>query len=595
MNDEPYNEYSGRIVNPIYPKIKWTQMLHKEWFCDVIIKSTGHPFYLHRIKLSSESQFFYDLFTNRKELLASDGDSDNGELKMKHYSLDTINAEMFRTIISYIHHQEIEIISETQLIRLLIASKILEIGDLFEACYSKVLQIVHSLLPTTITELFGFVSVSMKHMPLYRILFKRLVHVSSHPKLRENQQFKFFSLNVVQEILASTELTIDDPDDILDVCSEWICYDFEDRHRFTIELANFINRNFMMDGNHYVKLEVPSKSTETCWPQFVKNQLIGILSSNTLAPSYEEFIWKIPQPKFIVLKEEGMLSITDVQFNEIVPIQLKIPRFQSASNRTSVKISQPRATLIDDKLFIIFKIEKKLYFQVYDFNSDKLISLATDPRMQTTQRYFLLNCKDEIYFCVGKIILKYSSLLNRWFTISNDHKGAAQRYTSDGKNLYRILVEKGKGLNEKTIVKADYLDLDLKTWNALPDVPVNLNINIQTNSEPRSDGTSSTKMCWVDPPPIKVDIINNELNVLSTSHTYSFNWTCQTWNSIPNFFNDFCEFTGHEQKILYVSMKRTVYSLSPATQNKWTLVKKLPEAKDIVAIHTVHKYSTSNK
>ncbi|XP_065202502.1 uncharacterized protein LOC135832897 [Planococcus citri] len=578
------------ICNPIDETAAWKTFLKDEFLCDVAINVQGTIFKLHRIKLLSASRYFYNLFipigihTQRISTMRPQ------KAPMQEYSIDQIDPVTFKTIIRYIYYEDVEITSLTQLMSLYKGSKFLQLDQLFETCASKMSEMARNS-PVYLFEIFLFVcEMNDKYSDMYNKLVKQIIN--SWLKLGEHPQFKDVSLLVLQEIIKLPELKIDHPDQILDLCSKWIYHDVKNRYEFIIEIAKTINRNLMTDIEP--SLETPSNS-DNYSQQYIKNQLIRILSSATLIPSVVDCSLnnEDEKPRFILkcskkvknepgerelqtvsechsnvelLNDEAhFLTVVDMNFNKIVQLaQVGInAQWQSS------------ATMIDSRLFILFNINDQFHFQVYHFPTNTMISLATNVKMNSRFKYTILNCNGEVYFCTDEILLKYCVELNRWITFLNGTRTENSLYTSDGNKLYKTFVE--RELNSNNYVnKSSFFDFTLKTWTSMPDIPISVKVT--------RDAEGSLKFCNI---PSQVNVINQDLSVLFESQTLVFHNVSQKWSNIENSCKSMVQFTNHGRDILYLSRENEVHLFSP-TLNEWSVVQKLPADVDrIVAIHVI--------
>ncbi|XP_065216028.1 uncharacterized protein LOC135842475 [Planococcus citri] len=576
LADEISDESQNRIINVIDLPSRWATFLEKGRFCDLIIDVHGFPCKLHRIKLLSASPFFYDLLTknNRSSDFLVNENSEKDKSIIETHTFDEIDAVTFEKIIDYIYEGEIEITSQDLIMNLLQASKFLKIDDLYEKCRSWILDIDNELHITgDFFDLFHYLYENERNSDLYNIVVAYIL--GYWPGFEDNNAFKNVSLEVLKEIVAIPKLEMETSDEVVDLCSKWIFHDMEKRYHHMYEIAKAVNRNYTVKIDP-LKLETLENSADYSL-DWVKKSFTEILQSTALVPSNcDPFFRNDQKPRFIGVKSEGALSILNEYFSEIVSINLKgLPTYSTQPNTS---VNRHSATIIDDKLFVLFNIDKEFYFSVHlpTTRSQKFISLATDVRMHSSVEYTIFTCDDEIYYSAGLLILKYCFHLNRWITVrkprSNDGK---TWFTSDGKVRFTISLKKPVNQGWSNVLRAYVFDYKTKTAKLLPNMPIKPSLVVK---EPEK---------W-DNLPIKVNVIKNDLCVLFKSKTFFFHWKSQTWSSIDNLYEDFTTFTERADDILFISTKNGAQLYSP-NDKKWIADQKLDNFESISAVHTIMK------
>ncbi|XP_065217899.1 uncharacterized protein LOC135843811 [Planococcus citri] len=572
LADEISDESRNRIINAIDLPGRWCMFLEKGLFHDVVINVRGVTYKLHRIKLLTSSTFFQELFIKSSKSIDSNVSVKSEKLTIETYTFDEINPAAFEKIVNYIYGKEIEITSEDLIINVLKASHFFKMEDLYDECNAWCLRSI-SKMTSAVFDLFQFASEKEKNTDLYDDVVQRIL--SMWPKFNDNA-FKNISLKVLKELVALPDLSLDSTDEVVDLCSKWIFHDLGKRYPHMYKIAKAVNRNFAPCIKR-MKLETPdAENLVECSIETIKKHLTEILSSSALVssnfdPCYLEFKHK---PRFMATKTEGTLSIMDEYFNEIVSINPKTLPVYSSQDRIS--IIRHSATMIDDKLFILFNTEDKFYFYVYLPSSKKFISLADDVRMNPLDNYVILNFNGEVSYLEDYSSLKYCFHLNRWITILE--RGYSQKwYTSNGKILFKVSCHRPPqlALHSLGVLKAWFFDAKAKTWVKLPNVPV------------RPSAVSLDPVKWENLP-ISVNVIENDFCVLFKRKTYFFHWKTQTWSSIDNLYQDFLTFTEREQNILYISAENGVQLYSPV-QKQWIADQQLNNFKSITPIHTVMK------
>ncbi|XP_065216026.1 uncharacterized protein LOC135842474 [Planococcus citri] len=571
LSDVISDESPIRIINAIDQPSTWTMFLEKEYFCDVVIVIKGLSFKLHRIKLLLSSRFFYDLFTKNKKPSSSTNDEKSAKLTTETHTIDEIDATAFEQVISYIYEGKIdEIGSEYSMINLLKTSKFLQIDDLYEECYVWFLNSLCKITGDVIFDLFHFLYENERTSDLYTLLVHRILGM--FPEFVDCN-FNNISLEILEEIVALPELEMNSADEVVDLCSKWIFHDMEQRYSQVYEIAAAINRNFAFDVKR-PKLEKPdSENSVEHSLKYVKEFLIKCLSSSTLVPLNSGPCLKNDQmPCFIGLQTDGALSIVDKDFNEIVSINsTTLPVY---SGQAAISISHYSATVIDDKLFVLFNVNEKFHFYAYIPTSRKFISLATDPRMHSFSSYTILNCNDEVYYVGDTILLKYCFHLNRWITFVKS-KSSRKWFTSDGKMLYKISFRRSPTVNHSGELITSFFDFKQTTWNRLPDIPVQPSLKIGERIE------------WSDFP-IAASSIGNDLCVLFKWETLFFHWKVQTWSMIENSYEGLVSLAECDRDILFISAKNKILRYSPFNRT-WVLVRTLDNFSSIFAVHKTMK------
>ncbi|XP_065216029.1 uncharacterized protein LOC135842476 [Planococcus citri] len=575
LADEISDEFQYRIINIIDLPSRWATFLKEGRFCDVIIDVHGFPCKLHRIKLLSASPFFYDLFTKNNKSLGStvNEKSEKDKSIMETHTFDEIDAVAFEKIIDYIYEGEIEITSQDLIINLLQASDFLKIDDLYEKCRSWLLDAENELdITGDFFDLFHYLYENERNSDLHVVVVNRILE--EWPNFEDNA-FKNISLEVLKEIVAIPELEMETSYEVVNVCSKWIFHDMEKRCHHMYEIAKAANRNYT------VKIDLPKSEPLENSVDYsldcVKKSFTEILQSTALVPSTCDPFFKYDQkPRFIGVKIEGALSIMDEYFNEIVCINLKgLPTY---ATQPGTSINRHSATIIDDKLFVLFNIDEEFYFSVYlpAMKSQKFISLATDARMDSSVEYAIFTCNDEVFYSAGIHIHKYCFHLNRWITHRKPRSDDGKKwFTSDGKLRFAISLRKQENLGWSNVLRAYVYDYQTKKTKWLPILPVTPSLVVK---EPEK---------W-DNLPIKVNVIKNDLCVLFKSKTFFFHWKSQTWSSIDNLYEDFTTFTERADDILFISTKNGAQLYSP-TDKKWIADQKLDNFESISAVHTIMK------
>ncbi|KAL6958091.1 hypothetical protein U1Q18_051733 [Sarracenia purpurea var. burkii] len=250
---------------------------------------------------------------------------------------------------------------------------------------------------------------------------------------------------MLENLLKSPHLRLDDPYKILDICSTWVIHDVANRYSYLHRIAQIINPNCVVDEEKYKQKLQPKLKCHS--QQFVRDKLWQILSSIPYTVTSAELSNSRPKnreeiPVFVVSNEEETIKILNVDLDEIA----SFPPTLNTCNDSEFYLGEViSATVINDNLFILLNSYNSYTFLVYNFSLKKCFPL---PFPFAPLRGFwggqvkhtLLNYNNEIYCCSdSSVVVKFSMQLNRWMIISKHELDKNYgMFTSDGEKLYRI-------------------------------------------------------------------------------------------------------------------------------------------------------------
>ncbi|XP_065200504.1 uncharacterized protein LOC135831733 [Planococcus citri] len=491
------------IINKINEKAKWSSFLENKYFCDITVKVGKETYHLHRWKLDSSTNYFYKGDDDEKSPKTSDTDVD--------FELDDIDELTFDAIIEYIYFDRLDFESNVEICDLLRSSELLRIYELTYLCINRISVHLNTNNPriwADFIKILNFIVCKDNYNDLC-VLFREHI-VSTWPKICTLPDFCTISCIILESILKLENLEINHPDEILDSCSKWIAHDAQNRYQFLPRIANSISRNHHI--NPCSPVENPA-DWKVCSVEFVKNKLWEMLrsvSSVISNNSSQNEPGLAQQPAFIAplkIVNDGLFDILDLNFNIIKSVHLLSSGYYC---------EKPSAALINNNLFILFKIQKKFSFQVYNLASKKFFSLALFNRLikMDDQQLTLLNCNDELYCCCENgAILKYSALLNRWrFIVKNVDGRDRMLYTSNGNTLYRF----SRQTQMRTIsFIAEAYDFEENMWISLPELPSRINRHYFSRISPTS-----------------LTAVDNDLAVSFASDIVFFNHEQLSWYDI---------------------------------------------------------------
>ncbi|KAL6982207.1 hypothetical protein U1Q18_051890 [Sarracenia purpurea var. burkii] len=235
-------------------------------------------------------------------------------------------------------------------------------------------------------------------------------------------------------------------------------------------------------------------------------------------------------PMFIgtLTEANNLFVILDLDFNKIAEVH-------------SLKVGcneEPSAALIGDNLFLLFEINKKVHFQVYNLSSKKLFSLGTFHRLMSTyhlKQSTLLSCNDELFCSYDDgAVLKYSIEINRWIEFSKRIPGRGKvEFTSNGKTLFRL----SKAIQTKRFI-AEYYDFVENSWIELPEFSSRLH-----------------KWCFSKANRISITTIDEVLAILLDSDIVIFDHQSQTWRDSKYHFRIWSLRMRHSAVLFSPNMK----------------------------------------
>ncbi|XP_065224449.1 uncharacterized protein LOC135848464 [Planococcus citri] len=489
-----------------------------------------------------------------------------------------VDQKTFKMIINHIYEIKREEVTDLNIVPILKASETFKMKDLIERCIDRLtltLIVVFRISAADVIEILNFARNNIRYREaLYNVLLPR--YMKDWPQVDESL-FCSISFEHLENLLTAAHFSLDDPRQILDICSKWVVHDTGNRYCLIPRIALAISQNRIVDSDEY-SVENPA-DLNNCSQDFVRDKLWEILASTSVLPfavlSESETIKEETEfPTFIVINKKAKFGILNFDWNEMV--SFKLCKNACDSRESWYPAS---ATMINDSLFILCTINGKSYFHVYNFSLKKLFSLASDWQIyQNDDRYYnkplkyvLLNCRNEIYCCIenGKI-LKYLFELNRWMKVSDREPGKyGICYTSERNKLYRMYEMERVGTEPTCSYTIEAYDFQQNSWVSVPNVRRLSRRYLRDSDEYRI-------------PHELIFISNYGFAVLFKSELHIFNQETQIWtqHSIPRnhwgvYHEDFSIINGNETgKILYV-INNQLHYFSLTNQN-WVLKKEWP-------------------
>ncbi|XP_065225524.1 uncharacterized protein LOC135849170 isoform X6 [Planococcus citri] len=500
---------------------------------------------------------------------------------------DKIDRESFKFIIDYIYLDSVKL-TDKNILQFLKASEFFRIEKLVEECAEGLMSDKYRIESEDMVEVLNFARRNIEFREALNSVYLAK-YMIKWPNV-DNSLFCSISYNCLENLLTSIEFFLDDPLEILDMCSKWVMHDVENRYRLIPRVAFAISQNRLVDCDDY-PISSPA-DFNNCSQDFIKEKLWEISTSTSVLPfavlsKDESKMQKTRQPAFITWETEGdLFKIFDSDWDEI-------ESFHFCKKLDNRKYIYPMsACIINNNAFLLCGQSKFSGFYVFNFSSKKLFSLATDVRLCKAKsddcwyKYTLLNCRNEIYNCVedGEIF-KYSFELNRWMRFAEpelDKDG--QRFACDGKKLYRMY--KLAQTNTTTDFVIEEYNFEQKSWMSVP------NSRLQVNSHSNDDRVLREL----------IHLNDNGFAALFEEQLFRFDQREETWQNIdlwPRPYMNF-RYSGKEYciisqdetgQILYV-INNELYCLNGSC-NDWELVEDWPiissyslSYANIVAIHT---------
>ncbi|XP_065224545.1 uncharacterized protein LOC135848545 [Planococcus citri] len=396
--------------------------------------------------------------------------------------------------------------------------------------------------------------------------------------------FCSISYDCLENLLTSLEFFLDDPVEILDMCSKWVMHDVENRYCLIPRIAFAISQNRNADCDDY-PISKPA-DFNNCSQNFIKEKLWETLNSTSVLPfallsQDESETQKTTKPVFITWEsEDELFVIYDSEWDEI-------ESFHFCKNIEDREYVSPMsACIINDNIFLLSGRSTCSRFHVFNLSKKKLFSLSSDVRLckNKSKKYTLLNCRNEIYNCVedGEIF-KYSFKLNRWMRFAEpepDKDGL--RFACDGKKLYRMY--KIAQNDRITYFIMEEYNFEQKSWISVP------NSRLQANDDDDADD-------WVLRELIHLD--DNGFAALFEGQLFRFDQREETWRNIDFWPYNSSDLDGRyytigqkeNGQILFV-INNLLYCLDPSC-NSWELIAEwpitgwhMPPYSSIEAIHS---------
>ncbi|XP_065225518.1 uncharacterized protein LOC135849170 isoform X2 [Planococcus citri] len=405
-------------------------------------------------KVDHSSALFADFFD--KVFLPVKTDCDGNEVR---YLFDEIDKKTFEWIIHHIYDDEEEVeLTDENVASILRASELLKMDSLMEECVNSLIpteQRIGSTSSKDVIEVLKFARKNIEHKALDALYLAR--HMTEWPRV-DDSLFYCISFESLENLLSSPYFFLDDPREILDMCSKWVIHDIENRYEYVPGIAFAISRNFRMVCDNY-SFAIPSDFSH-CSQDFVKNELWKVLSSTSVLPlailcDNEKSNRTVEQPVFIISEDGGKFIIFNAECEEMISFYLCKNVPNKSTYHLDCKYPMSSCT-INDNLYILCSMNRTTYFHVFNISSRKLYFLTSDSRNYRIRRtytsdysdditdelfqYTLLNCCNEIYCCLENgEIFKYSFDFNRWARFSKPELDKDEIcYTSDGNKLYRM-------------------------------------------------------------------------------------------------------------------------------------------------------------
>ncbi|XP_065225522.1 uncharacterized protein LOC135849170 isoform X4 [Planococcus citri] len=508
---------------------------------------------------------------------------------------DKTDQETFKLIVDYMFLNTV-FVEYHNLLKFLIATEFFRIKKLVERCALVLMLHQDRIKSEDVIDVVEVLNFARRNIEFREAL--NSVYLAKYmikwPNV-DNSLFCSISYNCLENLLTSPEFLLDDPLEILDMCSKWVMHDVENRYCLISRIAFAISQNHIVDCDDY---PIPSPADfNNCSQDSIKEKLWEILASTSVLPFAvlsidESKMRKTRLPVFITRETEGgVFKIFDSNWDEIDSFV-----FRKNTRTSNFKYLYPMsACVINDNLFLLRGHSNCSGFYVFNLLSKKLFSLASDVRLCKTKshywcQYTLLNCRNEIYNCLedGEIF-KYSFELNRWMRFAKPEldKGGF-RFACDGEKLYRMCKIAQTGPTTDFIME-EY-SFEQKSWISVPNSRLQVNL-------PHDDDDVDDDDTWMLPDLIHLNDNNGFAALFEGQQLFRFDPQEESWRNIDLWpYNDhnspdkYCTIGQNETGQMLLVIDNLVYCLDDL-YNSWELIKEYTLSyEDIEAIHTPSIY-----
>lgn len=455
---------------------KLKTMLDNCYFHDVVVNGKNESFHLHRIILCKMSPYFLEIFKNvnedeitqmRVHSEEDDALKNSNKRGIAEVRLPSeVDDNIFNAIVLHMYGEKVNFSSRKyNFVGLFKACKIFKVKEFERHCEAYVMG--HPGNIKDVFELFKYFNESDRE-DLRRILEQHITEI--WPEVYNMENLFEISFDEFRELLTIPDLTLRTENYIVKICAKWIARDVPNRYRYIFDIVGEIihSRNLVIKHETY-----KNENDGVCLSQSaIEQKLNDILNSHELIPYSATQLPLSHMPLFMESLESGnpRFRILDADLRVVDNFSSSYPfntnTREGMSERIPHEISKTAATLINENLYITFKMKNKRNFNVYNLASQKCISLT--PLNVSSKYYFenvaLLNCNDSIYYCGTRDgdIFKYSPTLNRWLTTISSEP-VTSWYASDEKLLYKFF------LGSNGFYSAQLYDERDGVWKSLPD------------------------------------------------------------------------------------------------------------------------------
>ncbi|XP_065208753.1 uncharacterized protein LOC135837417 [Planococcus citri] len=447
LKDVNYNENEIPIGSKRNQLEKLAKFVENNYFYDTEVKVEEKIYKLHRFMLNSASGYFNENSSKQSNTNTQSSEALTQQpIRINEYLLRGVDQITFDMIVKYIYFNELQITSEN-ITCLLKAANMLKIEKLFHDCISWMKENIEEVC-TKILIIDECTRIDRSWME--ENIEAVCSDILTGTVIGDELSIYSISFDTLEDLLLSSSVCCRNAHQLLEICSKWVMHDVKNRYHLIPQIALAINRNRMIDHDDHKMQDVDFNNLSE---QSIRDKLWNILSSTSLISS--AFGTKMPNkgtkrklheiPVFLAWTGDDKIHILNSNLDQIESFC-----FVEYTPNLINQYFKFAATLISDNLFIMFSVLGVFRtFYAYNVPSRKFISLnrnnLTVKEYSLLQRYWLLNCRGQIYCCFKQgSVFKYWTELNLWMIFSAEPKfgniEAKKRvwFTSDGNELYRM-------------------------------------------------------------------------------------------------------------------------------------------------------------
>ncbi|XP_023213758.1 kelch-like protein 10 [Centruroides sculpturatus] len=243
-------------------------------FCDVILKTEGEKFPVHKCIMAANSYFFEILFIN-----TTDGD------KRKEVPLEDIDKETLQHIIDYLYCGKIELNSEN-VQKIFVAADEYLFSELMEECCSYMIHHLDSKNCISIKNIGKYYRNITLEKSAHQYLMKNYVEVSS-----QNEELMEMTTEELINVLNCEELNVKEEELVWDTVLRWININPQERKKHMPDLLKCI-RLGLLDSDFFmrtVKTHPYVTENEDCYP-LITETLKFLNDLETISQRSEEIL-----------------------------------------------------------------------------------------------------------------------------------------------------------------------------------------------------------------------------------------------------------------------------------------------------------------